>query len=157
MRSLVRYNFPRFLIRFENPDSSPSNLSRGERLPRRSNTTRRLFHEIQSDASEEIYYSSPFQSSKRTRLISSRKNDQEGAREGCMCPLINFHSPKPIPFAGYRYFGRGRGTGFPNTGARSIPFAVGDDIETPTRSKQYCAFGQREWKKFETTDTRLVN
>lgn len=39
MRSLVRYNFPRFLIRFENPDSSPSNLSRGERLPRRSNTT----------------------------------------------------------------------------------------------------------------------
>lgn len=39
MRSLVRYNFPCFLIRFENPDSSPSNLSRGERLPRRSNTT----------------------------------------------------------------------------------------------------------------------
>lgn len=49
--------------------------------------------------------------------------------EGCMCPLINFHSPKPIPFAGYRYFGRGGGKPI-----FRIPgldrFRRSDDIET---------------------------
>lgn len=59
--------------------------------------------------------------------------------EGCMCPLINFHSPKPIPFAGYRYFGRGEGNRFSEyRGSIDSGEAM---ISKHYRSKQYCAFG----------------